>query len=106
MWQHEIRQRPVVEREHVVALGLSPPETVQLGQLVGLPLGQVLGFGRVGGHVVQLPRHLVEARLVELNRVIGDRLPAIVVDRPAPEHLEVLSGAVLRSGGVAEGGGK
>ena len=87
----------VVEREHVVAAGLVPPQRDQLGDLLGVLGGEVVHLGDVLGHVVELPHVVVERRVraqavvVErADRVEGHRLPAVVVDRPRAEHLEVL----------------
>ncbi len=70
----------------------------------GLAGGQVVELGRVHGHVVELPAVLaeggvpVDAVVVEgPDRLEGDRLPTVVVEGPAPEHLEVLGGPGGRS---------
>ena len=89
----------VVEREHVVALGLGPPRVDQLLQALGFLGREVARLGEVVGQVEEQPVVLVEHAaaldVVPLDRelpadVIGRRLPSLVVDRAAPEHLEVL----------------
>ena len=88
---------PVVEGEHVVAPRLLPPQRDQLGHLLREFGGQVVDLGDVLGHVVELPDVVVPGRVGpqavvvdRADRVVGHRLPAVVVDRPRPEHLEVL----------------
>ena len=51
-----------------------------VGEPVGLLGGEVVALRRVGAHVVELPRRLLEAGLVGLHRVVRDRLPPVVVD--------------------------
>ncbi len=65
--------------------------------------GDVVALRRVLGHVVQLPRVVVGVRhrLVE-HRVVDDRLPAVVVQGAAAEHLEVLRVAAARRGRIVE----
>ena len=92
----------VVEREHVVALGLGPPRVDQLLQALRLLGREVARLGEVVGEVEEQPVVLVELAaahdVVPLDcelpaDVVGRRLPAVVVDRAAPEHLEVLGRA-------------
>ena len=52
--------------------------------------------------MVQLPLVLVEAGLRIEDRVIGDRLPALVVESPAAEHLVVLGLVTAGRIGVSE----
>ena len=54
---------PVVEREHVVLLGLALEDLLQLAQLLGVLGGQVAGLAPVVGVVVELPDVLVEGPL-------------------------------------------
>ena len=56
---------------------------------------EVVTLGRVGAQVVELPRRAVEPGLVELDVVVHDRLPTVLVQRAAPEHLGVLHGVPL-----------
>ena len=72
----------------------------QLGHLLGEFGGEVVDLGDVLGHVVELPDVFVEGRtgpqavvVDRTDRMVGHRLPPVVVDGPRPEHLEVL-GAV------------
>jgi hypothetical protein len=44
----------------VIAGGLDQEQPLQLGQLLGLLLGEVAGLGPVAGAVVQLPAVVVE----------------------------------------------
>ena len=94
--------RAVVEREHVVLGGLDEPEPLQLGQPLGLLLGQVAGLAVVAaGAVVELPHVVVEGRHVAADHdprrlVLGDGAPALVVDAAVAEHLEVLEVVALR----------
>ena len=52
--------------------------------------------------MVQLPRRVAEPGSVQLDLVVGHRLPAVVIDGLAPEHLVVLGNAVLGGGCVLE----
>ena len=108
------------QREHPVGLGLGVPPLDHLGELVGVVGGEVAGLGRVVGQVVQLPPGRVEvdefvggqrgAEPTVLHRRLDEaragprtvRLPPVVVDRSASEHLEVLRGVIGRRVGVAE----
>ncbi len=104
--EHELGERPVVEREHAVALGFGPPQVDQLGEQLGPVGGEVVALRRVGAQVVELPRRPVQPRFLRLHLVVGDRLHAVAVDGPAAEHLGVLDRVVLGGVGVGEGSGE
>ena len=74
-------------------------------QLLGLLRGQVVGLGPVVG-VVQLPDVVVEGGQLGADdprgAVAGHRRPALVVDAPVAEHLEVLGLVALGGVGVVE----
>ncbi len=55
--EDERRERPVVEGEDLVALGLLPPPGDHVLEDVGVLGGQVVAFRGVPGHVVELRRH-------------------------------------------------
>ena len=94
---HDGVEDPVVEGQHVVAARLVPPQRHQLGDLLGELGGAVVRLRDVLGDVVELP-HVVVQRgagaqpvvVDRADRVIGHRLPPVVVDGARPEHLEVL----------------
>ena len=97
----EAVDEPVGDGQDVVRGRLGPPELDEPLQAVRLSVGAVGRLGEVGRQVEQLPAVLVEGAapdgqllLVEDAGadVVGRRLPAVVVDRPRPEHLEVLRG--------------
>ena len=96
-------QRPVVQRQHVVAFGLLPPQGDHRRQALGLRPGPVVGLRQVLGHVVELP-HIVVERGVRIEAVVVDRadrverhrLPPVVIDGARAEHLEVLRRAQAR----------
>src|ERR1700716_1684971 len=81
----------------------APPARDELAQLVGVLGGDVVTFRRVLGDVVQLPRVVVgvRRRLVE-ERGVDDRLPAVVVQGAATEHLVVLRVAHARRARLVE----
>ena len=89
----------------MVPFRLAPPTRHELAQLLGMLGGDVVALRGVLGHVVQLPRVVlrVRHRLVE-HRVVDDRLPAVVVQGAAAEHLEVLRVADARRRRVVERG--
>ena len=91
--------RADVERQHVEARRLDEEQPLQLGELVGVLGGEVVGLGPVLLDVVELPHVVVEAVLGRQPRVLvlGDRGPAEVVDGAVADHLEVL-GRVLLGG--------
>ena len=84
--------RADVERQHVEPGRLDQEQPLQLGQLLRVLGGEVVGLGPVLLDVVELPHVLVEAVIGAEPRVLvlGHRGPAEVVDRPVAEHLEVL----------------
>ena len=101
--------RPVVERQHLVLARLLPPELDHLRELApGSCGGEVVALREVLGDVVQLP-HVVLERRVGVDAVVvhraerleRHRLPAVVVDAAAAEHLEVLRGVALRGASPA-----
>jgi len=85
-----------------VALGFQPPPVDHRGESFRFGRGEVVALRRVLGHVVQLPLDVIEAGLSDHHRVEGDRLPAVVVERTASEHLEVLGGPAARRVGRVE----
>ncbi len=98
---------PVVERQHVVLDRLDQPQPLELVQLLRHLLGQVVGLGPVLAAVVELPDIVVEGGHLlppHLPRraVLGHRAPALVVDAPVAEHLEVLGLVPLGGLGVGE----
>ena len=104
-------EQAIVEREHLVAARLLPPQVDQGPQPLGLGAGQVVELAGVLGHVVQLPAVLVEghvgiqAIVVEVgDGVERHRLPAAVVDASGSEHLEVLGGMGLGLVGMRQDG--
>jgi hypothetical protein len=80
----------VAERQDVVGPGLLEPQRLELLHLVGMLVGQVVGFGAVAVGVEQLPAVLVEAALAQERAVLGHGLPALVPDPAGAEHLVVL----------------
>ena len=101
----------VVQRQHLVAFRFRPPQVDHLAEALGLGRREVGGLREVLRHVVQLPRVVIEGarRVAALvgepeHRVERDRLPSVVVDRPAPEHLVVLGGVGARRVRVDERG--
>jgi hypothetical protein len=89
---------PVVHGQDLVPCRLLPPQRHQFGQPVRMLGGQVVDLGVVLSHVVELPGVVVERGVVvggalvvgRADGLVGDRLPPLVVEGPAPEHLEVL----------------
>src|SRR5437667_6694506 len=84
-------------------------EVLQLLQLLRVLRGEIVGQAEVRPGVVQLPGVLLERRpWLELPRraVDGAGEPAVVVDRPIAEDLEVLGGVPARRLGVREGVGQ
>lgn len=47
--------KPVVERQHLVFLGFLPPKPYQIGELLGLPCGEIVGFRKIFVDMEQLP---------------------------------------------------
>ena len=105
--RHEALDPPVVERQHVVLDRFDQPQPLQLVQLLGHVLHQVLRLRPVLVAVVQLPdvvverRHLPAAHLPRCG-VLGHSAPPLVVDAAVAEHLEVLCFVPLRRRGVVE----
>ena len=94
----------VVEREDVVLRRLDQEQPLQLRELLGLLLREVVRLRPVV-RAVELPDVLVERRPLgryPRRAVAGDRGPALVVDAAVAEHLEVLRLAALRRVGVVE----
>ena len=101
--RHDL-EHPVVEREHVVAPCLLPPQRDQLGDLLGELGGAVARLRDVLGHVVELPDVVVPGRVGpqavvvdRADRVVRHRLPPVVVDGTRAEHLEVLGEVPARA---------
>ena len=103
------------QRQHAVALRLLPEELLQLRELLRVLGRQVVRLREVVRQVVQLPRVLLgiplaggerrERRRRELPRLLvepGARPPAVLVDRPRADHLEVLHGVPLLGVRVVE----
>src|SRR3546814_11400992 len=90
----------VVEGQDAVALRLLPPEGHELGELVGVLLGQVVALAEVLVEVEQTPVVVVVwvARLV-----VGRRLPAVRPDAALTHLLAVLPGARRRGPGIGHG---
>ena len=101
---------PAHQREHAVALGLLPPQLLELLDLVRVLRGDVVGLREVVGQVVELPADVpvrvpvgVRPELRERRRrhvprePVGSRRrpPAVLVHAAAAEHLEVLRGVPL-----------
>ncbi len=93
--QRELAERPVVDRQHVVGLGLQPPGFDHLGQELGHLGGPVVTFAGIGPYVVELPAVVTRRRVLGLDLLVGDRLVPVAVEGPASEHLVVLGGAHL-----------
>ena len=95
-----------ITRQHVVASGLGPPQLDQRAQALGMlgadvvRLGEVVRRGRTAPSGPASKSWLPGTQLAldaELRAdVVGRRLPAVVVDRAAAEHLEVLRAARRR----------
>ena len=113
-----------VDGQNVVLARFSPPAADHFDQLVAVLGGQVVAFGVVLVHVVQLPvvgldihQHLVGNGGAKLAALLGglgeararpraDRPPAVVVDRAVAEHLEVLGVVVAGRSRLVEGVGE
>ena len=97
---------PVVEREDLVLRPLEQELLLQVSQHLGVVGCEVVGLGPVVW-CVELPdgrrRTAGAACRVPRSRVPGDRGPALVVDAPVDEHLEVLGLVPLCGVGVLEG---
>ena len=87
-------------------LGLVPPPGHQVGHDVGMPVGEIGRLRGIGLQVVELPGVLLQRRVVDLDGVVDDRLPLLVADRPAAEHLVVLGRPRIGGVGVGQGGGE
>ena len=81
------RGEAVVERQHVVLLGLAPPYLDHLGQPLGLPCREIVDLGEIPVEMKQLPFVVLERRA---RRMKGDRLPAALPKAAMAEHLEIL----------------
>ena len=85
-----------------MACRLHPPALDHLAQQSGFRSGEVVALRGVGDHVVQLPVVGLPVEVGIEDLVEGHRLVAVVVQRPAAEHLVVLGEVVLRRVGVVE----
>ena len=103
----------VVERQHLVAPRLGPPELDQGLHEFGMVGGEVVRLGEVVLEVEQCPvvlvevvapRHQVTLDTQLASDVVGGRLPSVVIERTASDHLEVLRRARAGSLGIVEGG--
>ena len=81
------RPEAIVERQHVVLLGLAPPQLDHLGEPLRLLFGEIIGLGEIAVEMEQLPFVVLERRA---GRMEGDRLPAAVPEAAMAEHLEIL----------------
>ena len=110
-------QAAAVDRHHVVLARLHVPRPDHRDQPVAMIGGHVVVLGEVGRHVVKLPGRGVQLRqllgrdrLPEAHARLGERRagpgadgpPAVVVDRPVAQHLEVLRVAVAARGRVVQ----
>ena len=86
----------------MVAFRFLPPQLDHGAQAFGFGGGEVARLGRILGDVVQLPLDGVEAGLVGLDGVERHGLPAVLVQRAAAEHLEVLHAVAIGRVGRAE----
>ena len=87
----------VVERQHVVAGRFDQEQAVELGELLGLLLRQVVGLRPIIRRV-ELPDVGVDWWVLgeePRDAVASDSGPTLVVDAAVDEHLEVLGLAVL-----------
>src|SRR5215470_1729068 len=107
-----------VERKDIVLAGLDVPQRNHLDQLGPVRSGQVIGLRGIVDQVVKLPTCRIEfAQLVfrqfELSEkclAFGEggagewayRAPAVVINGPMCEHLEVLSMVSVRRLGIIE----
>ena len=80
-------ERPIVQRQNVVATGLDPPSVDQLAQFLWFRLCEVVDLGEVRVDLVELP---LIVRPIGSASVSGDRLPAIRPDPAMAEHFKVL----------------
>ena len=96
----------VVDRQHVVADRLDQQQPLQLVQLLGHLLRQVVGLRPVVG-AVQLPHVVVERGKLPghdpRGAVFRAGSPALVIDAAVADHLEVLRLAELGRARVVEG---
>ena len=105
---HQGPQHPVVERQHLVALRLRPPQVDERGQQLGVLRRRGPASPRGPprrGTAPRRPRRTARSGPVVVqrpDRVERHRLPAAVVDGPRAEHLEVLRGVPL-GGALAPG---
>ncbi len=81
------RAEPVVERQHIVLLGLEPPQLDHRFKPLGLLRRQIAGFRKIPRQVKQLPFVVLERRARGME---GNGLPAVLPDPAMPEHFEVL----------------
>jgi hypothetical protein len=86
---------PVVERKDVVLGRLEVEQALQLGDLFGHLLREIVGLRPILGRVVELPDVVAQWRLRTHHHprqvaVPGDGRPALVIDAAVADHLEVL----------------
>ena len=93
------RAEAIVERQHLVLLGLAPPCLDHFRQTIGLAVGEIVDFGEIPVEVEQLPFVVLERRS---RRMIGYRLPAVAPEAAMPEHLEILRRGFRRRRGVGD----
>ena len=81
------RAEAVVERQHIVLLGLAPPQLDHRLKPLGMISCKIVRFRKILRQVKQLPFVVLERRA---RRMEGDRLPAVLPDPAMPEHFEIL----------------
>ena len=95
---HQLGHRAVVQGQDVVLAGFGVPEVDQLADLVGVLVGQVVGFGAVRVGVEQLPGVVLEVAGADHEAAFGDHLPALAPQPSGAQHLVALD--LLGRGGV------
>src|SRR5205085_11975067 len=98
----DLERTAVVEREGLVYPRFVEPQSDQLLELLGFLGGEIVQLGPVDLCAVELPGVLVEVAPAAQRRVGGDRLPAVVPDRPGAEHRVELRPACARQAGCVE----
>ena len=97
----------IIEGIDAVLLGFLVEELLKLGEFGRVLLGQVVVLAEILVEVVQLPAVVLPMGGCEVlppgKRVLGACDPAVVVDRPVGEDLEVLALADGSGIGVVEG---
>src|ERR1700692_3727993 len=81
------RREAIVERQHMVSLGLAPPQFCYFGEAVGVLRREIVDFGKIHIEMKQLPFVVLKRRA---RWVKGDRLPSPVPKAAMSEHFEIL----------------